>query len=182
MSRIGKLPVEIPKGVTVDIQDNLVKVKGPKGELSRKIDSRIKVKIDGEKVWVEKTNEDRITRALYGLSRTLINNMVVGVFKGYEKNLSIVGVGYKAIKQGKSLQFNLGYSHPIIVNEIKGIEFEVEGVNKVKVKGIDKELVGQVAANIRAFREPEPYKGKGVRYENEVVRKKAGKIVKAAGA
>jgi len=182
MSRIGKLPIEIPKGVNINIQDNVVQVKGPKGELSREIDRRIKLKIEDGKVIVEKVNNDRITRALFGLSRTLINNMVLGVEKGYQKTLTIIGVGYKAAKQGKGLLLNLGYSHPINIDEIKGIEFEVEGNNKIIVKGINKELVGQVAADIRALREPEPYKGKGVRYESEFVRKKAGKMVKAAGA
>lgn len=181
MSRTGKLPIVIPKGVNVDIQGDTVKVKGPKGELSRRISSKIKVKIEGEKIIVERTSNDRISRSLHGLSRTLIDNMVTGVGTGFQKTLTIIGVGYKAAKQGKGIVLNLGYSHPINVDEIKGIEFEVEGNNKIIVKGIDKELVGQTAANIRSMREPEPYKGKGVRYEGEFVRKKAGKMVKAAG-
>ncbi|MFH1453260.1 MAG: 50S ribosomal protein L6 [Armatimonadota bacterium] len=182
MSRIGKLPIEVPQGVTVDIQGTLVKVKGPKGELQREISPKIKLSLSEGAVVVERTNEDKTTHSLHGLSRTLIYNMVRGVSEGFQKNLVIVGVGYKAAKQGKQLQINLGYSHPIIVDEVKGIEFEVEGNNKIAVKGIDKELVGQIAANIRALRKPEPYKGKGVKYEDEVIRKKAGKMVKAAGA
>jgi large subunit ribosomal protein L6 len=178
MSRIGKLPVSIPKGVEVKLEDNKVRVKGPKGELSRNFGREINIRIEDGKIIFERKNNDRNVRSLHGLTRTLISNMVNGVTNGFEKSLLIVGVGYKVAKTGSNLQINVGYSHPVIVEAIKGIEFEVGGNNKITVKGIDKYLVGQVAANIRSIRPPEPYKGKGIRYENEVVRKKLGKTGK----
>lgn len=175
MSRIGRLPVQIPDKVEVKVENGLVRVKGPKGELQQRIDPRLEVKIEGNLLTVSRPSDERTLRAQHGLARTLINNMVVGVSQGFSKSLEIQGVGYKAEKKGKGLLLALGYSHPIYFVPPEGIQVEVQGPTKVVVSGIDKALVGQVAAKIRSFRPPEPYKGKGIRYEGEQIRRKAGK-------
>ncbi|HHW03519.1 MAG TPA: 50S ribosomal protein L6 [Thermoanaerobacterales bacterium] len=175
MSRIGKLPVKIPQGVEVKVQGNTVTVKGPKGSISREFHRDMKIRHEGSQIIVERPSDDNMHKALHGLTRSLISNMVDGVTAGYEKKLSLEGVGYRAAKQGSKLVLTVGYSHPVEIEPPKGIEFEVPAPNKISVKGVDKELVGLVAANIRKVREPEPYKGKGIRYENEVVRRKVGK-------
>ena len=176
MSRIGRAPIAIPAGVTVTVgEDNLVKVKGPKGELSRQIHQDMKVTVEGATVTVTRPSDDKMHRSLHGLSRTLINNMVVGVTEGFSKNLEINGVGYRAQKQGKNLNLSLGFSHPVIVEPPAGISFDVPSANAIVVSGIDKEVVGQIAAEIRSFREPEPYKGKGIKYAGEHIRRKEGK-------
>ncbi|MBU1486913.1 50S ribosomal protein L6 [bacterium] len=180
MSRIGKMPVLIPDGVKVDIAGQDIGVQGVKGKLVREIHQLINVKIEDGKIVLGKNQESKLANSLYGLSRVLINNMVIGASKGYEKILQITGVGYRAQVAGKKLTVNLGYSHPIVYEAPEGITFEVPVPGQIKVIGIDKELVGQVAANVRKFRGPEPYKGKGIRYENEYVRRKAGKT--GAGA
>lgn len=179
MSRIGKLPVTILDGVTITVGgDNTVTVKGPKGQLSEKISKEMIIEQESGVLTVKRPSDEKRHRALHGLSRTLINNMVVGVTKGYSKNLDIVGVGYRAQKQGNKLVLNVGYSHPVEFTEPAGIQFDVPAPNKIVVSGIDKQLVGQLAANIRAVREPEPYKGKGIKYDNEVVLRKEGKTGK----
>lgn len=175
MSRIGKLPVKIPQGVEVKLNNNVITVKGPKGTISRELHKSMSVKQQDSEIIVERPNDIKENRALHGLTRSLIFNMVNGVVNGYEKKLSLEGVGYKAAMQGKKLVLTVGYSHPVEIDPPSGIEFEVPTPNKIVVKGIDKELVGLIAANIRMVREPEPYKGKGIRYENEVVRRKVGK-------
>ena len=179
MSRIGRAPIEIPAGVTVTVGDgNLVKVKGPKGELSRQIHQDMKVTVEGTTVTVARPSDDKMHRSLHGLSRTLINNMVIGVTEGFSKNLEINGVGYRAQKQGKNLNLSLGFSHPVIVEPPEGITFDVPSAPAITVSGIDKEKVGQYAAEIRSKREPEPYKGKGIRYSDEHIRRKVGKTGK----
>lgn len=175
MSRIGKMPVDIPTGVEVAINGNQITVKGPKGSLSRVLHKDMIIKKEDSKIIVERPSDEKNHRALHGLTRSLINNMVVGVVNGFEKRLALEGVGYRAAKQGDKLVLTVGYSHPVEFDPPEGIEFEVPAANRIVVKGIDKDLVGQIAANIRAVREPEPYKGKGIRYENEVVRRKEGK-------
>ncbi|CAB4568215.1 unannotated protein [freshwater metagenome] len=175
MSRIGRLPVDIPGGVTVTLDGQNVSVKGPKGELSLVVSDPIRVAIEENQVVVTRPDDERTSRSLHGLTRTLIANQIVGVTQGYEKGLEVVGTGYRVAAKGSSLEFALGYSHSITVDPPAGITFEVEGNNKLTVKGIDKQAVGEVAANIRKLRKPEPYKGKGVRYAGEVVRRKAGK-------
>lgn len=175
MSRIGKLPVKVPQGVEVKVEGNTVTVKGPKGTISRAFHKDMKIKCEDSQIVVERPSDDNMHKALHGLTRSLIFNMVNGVTSGYEKSLTLEGVGYRAAKQGKKLVLTVGYSHPVEIEPPEGIEFEVPAPNKISVKGVDKELVGQVAANIRKVREPEPYKGKGIRYENEVVRRKVGK-------
>ncbi|HCB93224.1 MAG TPA: 50S ribosomal protein L6 [Selenomonas sp.] len=176
MSRIGRAPITIPAGVTVKVgEDNLVSVKGPKGELSRKINQDMKVTVEGNTITVERPSDDKTHRSLHGLSRTLINNMVIGVTEGFSKNLEINGVGYRAQKQGKNLNLSLGFSHPVVVEPPAGINFEAPSANAIVVSGIDKELVGAVAAKIRSYREPEPYKGKGIKYAGEHIRRKEGK-------
>ena len=176
MSRIGRAPIEIPAGVTVKVgDDNLVQVKGPKGELSRKIRPEMKITVEGNVLTVTRPSDIKEHRSLHGLSRTLINNMVVGVTTGFSKNLEINGVGYRAAKQGNNLNLSLGYSHPILVEPPKGIEFDVPSATSIIVKGIDKELVGAMAAKIRGYRQPEPYKGKGIKYAGEHIRRKEGK-------
>ena len=179
MSRIGKLPVPVPSGVDVTIDGPVVTVKGPKGTLSHTVAAPISVE-QGEGVLdVTRPNDERESKALHGLTRTLVNNMVVGVTEGYEKKLEIVGVGYRVLSKGPTqLEFQLGYSHPIIFNAPDGITFAVENQTRFGVQGIDKQLVGEVAANIRKLRKPEPYKGKGVRYAGEHVRRKVGKAGK----
>jgi large subunit ribosomal protein L6 len=178
MSRIGKLPVNVPNGVTVTVNGTTVTVKGPKGILVQEFNKDITVKIEDGKVIVTRPSDDKEHRALHGLTRALIANMVKGVTEGYEKSLEINGVGYRAAKTGKKLNLTLGYSHPVDVEEISGITFEVPAPNKIVVKGIDKQLVGQVAAQVRELRPPEPYKGKGIKYEDEVIRRKEGKTGK----
>ena len=178
MSRIGKAPITIPSGVEVSIAGRTVSVKGPKGQLSREIPGEIIVRKEENTILVERPNDERQNRSLHGLSRTLVNNMVVGVTDGFAKELEIVGVGYRAEAQGQNLRLALGFSHPVIVPAPEGISFEVPAQTRVIVKGIDKELVGQVAADIRSIRKPEPYKGKGVRYLGEKILRKAGKTGK----
>jgi len=178
MSRIGKSPITIPAGVEVSIAGRTVSVKGPKGQLSREIPGEITVRKEENTLLVERPDDSRTNRSLHGLSRTLVSNMVIGVTDGFAKELEIVGVGYRAEAQGQNLRLALGFSHPVTVPAPDGITFEVPAQTKVIVKGIDKELVGQVAANIRSIRKPEPYKGKGVRYADERVLRKAGKTGK----
>ena len=175
MSRIGKLPIPVPAGVEVKIDGSNVEVKGPKGTLSLTVTSPITVALDDGNVVVTRPDDERTSRSLHGLTRTLIANQVTGVTQGFSKGLEIVGTGYRVTAKGSDLEFALGYSHPILVQPPQGITFTVEGNTKVTVSGIDKQAVGEVAANIRKLRKPEPYKGKGVRYAGEVVRRKAGK-------
>ncbi|WP_244929941.1 50S ribosomal protein L6 [Nocardioides sp. W7] len=179
MSRIGKLPVAVPSGVDVAIDGQLVTVKGPKGTLSHTVASPITVEKSDGVLDVKRPDEERISKSLHGLTRTLVNNMVVGVTDGYEKKLEIVGVGYRVLSKGPTqLEFQLGYSHSIIFDAPEGITFAVESPTKLGVIGIDKQLVGEVAAKIRKLRKPEPYKGKGVRYSGEHIRRKVGKAGK----
>src|SRR5438132_258958 len=179
MSRIGKAPISIPSGVDVSVAGNEVTVKGPKGSLFRRLPSDITVRQDGAQMLVERPDDEREHRALHGLTRSLVNNMVVGVTAGFTKDLEIVGVGYRATAQGPNrIELALGFSHPVFVDAPQGVSFEVPAPNRITVKGIDKETVGQVAANIRKIRKPEPYKGKGVRYAGEYVQRKAGKAAK----
>ena len=179
MSRIGRLPVAIPAGVTVEVaENNVVTVKGPKGTLVKELASEMEIKVEGAEVVVTRPNDLKRMKSLHGLTRTLINNMVVGVSTGYQKVLEVNGVGYKAAKAGNKLTLNLGYSHPVEMIDPEGIESVVEGQNKIIVKGIDKEKVGQYAAEIRDKRRPEPYKGKGIKYADEVIRRKVGKTGK----
>jgi large subunit ribosomal protein L6 len=176
VSRIGKAPIPVPSGVDVSISGSAVTVKGPKGELSREIPGGISLRQDGDVLVVERPDDERRSRAMHGLVRSLVNNMVVGVTDGFRKELDIVGVGYRAAAQGKSkLDLSLGFSHPVVVEAPDGVEFVVPAPTRIEVHGIDKQLVGQVAADIRSLRKPEPYKGKGVRYVDERVRRKAGK-------
>ena len=178
MSRIGKMPIPVPSGVTVDIKEgNLVTVKGPKGTLERVLPSILTVKVEDGQIKVERPNDEKETKALHGLTRSLINNMVVGVTDGYKKTLEINGVGYRAQKQGKKLTLSLGFSHPVEMEDPEGIETKVVD-NKIEVEGIDKEKVGQYAAVIRDKKRPEPYKGKGIKYSDEVIRRKVGKTGK----
>ena len=175
MSRIGRLPIVIPTGVDVKIDGSAVSVKGPKGELSLVIASPIEAKIEDGQILVTRPDDERASRSLHGLTRTLISNQIIGVTEGYTKGLEIVGTGFRVAAKGASLEFALGFSHSITVDPPAGISFTVEGNTKITVVGIDKQAVGEVAANIRKLRKPEPYKGKGVRYAGEVVRRKAGK-------
>ena len=179
MSRIGRMPIAIPAGVTVDIaENNKVTVKGPKGTLERVLPSEIDIKIEGTEIVVTRPNDLKKMKSLHGLTRTLVANMVTGVTAGYEKVLEINGVGYRAAKAGKELTLTLGYSHPVVMVDPEGLEAVLEGQNKITVKGIDKEKVGQYAAEIRDKRRPEPYKGKGIKYADEVIRRKVGKTGK----
>ncbi|SHE46815.1 50S ribosomal protein L6 [Clostridium fallax] len=179
MSRVGRLPIAIPAGVTVTVTpDNVVTVKGAKGELVKAMHKDINIAVEDNQVVVTRPSDDKQHRALHGLTRALINNMVIGVSAGYQKTLELIGVGYRAQLQGKKLVMNLGYSHPVEIEATEGVTFEVPAATKVVVKGIDKEKVGAVAADIRSWREPEPYKGKGIKYENEVIRRKEGKTGK----
>jgi large subunit ribosomal protein L6 len=175
MSRIGRLPIDIPVGVTVTVSGADVAVKGPKGELGLTVASPIAVAVEDNQVLVTRPDDERTSRSLHGLTRTLIANQITGVTQGYSKGLEVVGTGYRVQARGTSVEFALGYSHPITVEPPAGISFTVEGNNRLTVVGIDKQAVGEVAANIRKLRKPEPYKGKGVRYAGEVVRRKAGK-------
>ncbi len=179
MSRIGKMPIAIPSGVTVELaENNKVTVKGPKGTLERVMAPEMELKLEDGQLTVARPNDLKRNKALHGLTRTLINNMVVGVTNGYEKKLEVNGVGYRAAKQGKKLTLNLGYSHPVEMEDPEGVETVVEGTNVIFVRGIDKEKVGQYAAEIRDKRRPEPYKGKGIKYADEHIRRKVGKTGK----
>lgn len=179
MSRIGKQPVVVPSGVTIDLKEgNLITIKGPKGTLVRQLVPEINISVEEGQVLVTRPNDLKRFRALHGLTRTLIFNMVEGVTKGYQKTLEINGVGYRAAKQGKKLNLTLGFSHPVEMTDPEGIETTVDGTNKIIITGIDKEKVGQYAAVIRMKRPPEPYKGKGIKYEDEKIRRKAGKAGK----
>ena len=178
MSRIGRMPIAIPAGVTVEVaENNKVTVKGPKGTLVRVLPSEMDIKVEGAEVLVSRPNDLKKMKSLHGLTRTLIHNMVVGVSEGYTKTLEVNGVGYRAAKQGKKLTLSLGYSHPVEMEDPEGLESKVDG-NKIIVSGIDKEKVGQYAAEIRDKRRPEPYKGKGIKYADEVIRRKVGKTGK----
>ena len=180
MSRIGRLPIPVPAAVKLEIgEGNYVKVKGPKGELERQLPGEMILEQEGTTITVKRPSDERQHRALHGLTRTLLNNMVVGVTEGFKKDLEIVGVGYRAAKDGSALVLQVGYSHPVRMDPPEGISYTVEGTNKVAVQGIDKERVGEEAARIRGVRKPEPYKGKGIRYAGEQVRRKAGKTGKA---
>jgi len=181
MSRIGRLPITVPEGVDVTLDGRVITVKGPKGTLTRQLPPRMEVEREGAVLTVVRPTENKLDKSLHGLTRTLVNNMVVGVTTGYRKSLEIVGVGYRAQKAGDKLVLALGYSHPIEIDPPEGISFELETPLKLSVVGIDKELVGQIAAKVRATRKPEPYKGKGVRYAGEKVRRKAGKAGKIGG-
>lgn len=178
MSRVGKKPIEIPAGVTVTNENNFVTVKGPKGELSRSFNQDITIAIEENVITITRPSEAKEHRALHGTTRAVLANMVEGVSKGFERSLDLIGVGYRAAKQGKKLVLNVGYSHPVEIEPEEGIEIEVPSNTKVIVKGTDKERVGALAANIRGVRPPEPYKGKGIRYEGEFVRRKEGKTGK----
>lgn len=179
MSRIGRLPIQVPNGVTVTVTpENEVTVKGPKGQLVKGMHKDIIIDIDNNEIIVKRPSDVKEHRALHGLTRSLINNMVVGVTKGFEKTLELVGVGYRAQLKGNKLVLSLGYSHPIEIDQAEGIQFETPAANKIIVKGIDKEKVGAVAADIRSWRKPEPYKGKGIKYDNEYIRRKEGKTGK----
>ncbi|ASU80153.1 50S ribosomal protein L6 [Actinopolyspora erythraea] len=179
MSRIGKLPITVPSGVDVDIDGQTVTVNGPKGKLQQRISEPIRVEKDSDgSLLVKRPDDERASRSLHGLSRSLINNMVVGVSQGFQKDLEIQGVGYRVVQRGQNLEFALGYSHPVIMEPPEGIEFATDGPAKLSVKGVDKQLVGEVAARIRKLRLPEPYNGKGVRYAGEKIRRKVGKTGK----
>ncbi|RKQ32331.1 50S ribosomal protein L6 [Oceanobacillus halophilus] len=178
MSRIGLKPIEIPEGVEIKLDGNTMTVKGPKGQLTKELHQDMKINIDGNVLTVERPSDNKEHRALHGTTRTSVNNMVEGVSKGFEKSLEIIGVGYRAQKQGNKVVINAGYSHPVEIDAIEGIEIDVPKNTELTVKGIDKQLVGAVAANIRAIRPPEPYKGKGIRYAGEYVRRKEGKTAK----
>jgi len=179
VSRIGKLPVPLAKNVEIAVDGSTVKVKGPKGELVRTFPQGIRFDVEDGRISVFRPDDEKQSRALHGLSRSLLNNMVVGVSEGFTKTLELQGVGYRATQAGQGVTLAVGYSHPVEVTPPDGIQLEVEGTSRVHVRGIDKELVGQVAANIRKIRKPEPYKGKGIRYLGEYVRRKAGKAGKA---
>ena len=181
MSRIGRLPVIVPSGVTVNIKDNNVSVKGPKGEISQVFDASMTIKMEEGKLTVNRGNDTKQAKALHGLTRALLNNMVIGVTKGWEKNLEIVGVGFRAEKTGEKLTMRLGYSHAVEVSPLPGVTLNIDGPTKIKVAGVNKEVVGEMAAELRAIRPPDAYKGKGIRYAGEPVRIKPGKAGKAVG-
>jgi large subunit ribosomal protein L6 len=178
MSRIGKLPIDIPAGVEVKVDGDVVTIKGAKGELQHHVPAPIAVKVEGGQVLVSRPDDQRESKALHGLTRTLLHNNIIGVSEGFSKALQIVGTGYRAVAKGSAVEFSLGYSHTITVEPPEGITFEVKGANKVIVKGSSKQNVGEVAAKLRKLRAPEPYKGKGIRYEGEHIRRKAGKAGK----
>lgn len=179
MSRIGRQPITIPAGVSASIAEGEIIVKGPKGKLNFPIHPQIKVKIKDNLLVVSRLRESKLAKSVHGTARAVINNLIIGVTEGFQKRLELVGTGYRAAPKGAGLSLTLGYSHPVIIDPVPGITFELEGNTAITVRGIDKELVGQAAANIRASRPPEPYKGKGIRYRGEVVRRKAGKQAKA---
>lgn len=181
MSRIGFAPIQVPSGVQVAINDSTVSVKGPKGELSQRVVGELEVVQQDSTLEVRRNSEEKYHRSLHGLTRTLINNMVVGVTTGFRKDLEIAGVGYRAALEGKTLVLSVGYSHPVRMQPPDGITYVVESPTRLSVQGIDKQAVGEQAAKIRAVRKPEPYKGKGIKYSNEVIRRKAGKAGKAGG-
>ena len=178
MSRIGRAPIAIPNGVTVKLENNVVTVKGPKGELVREFNQDMIIEVEENVLTVKRPSDNKDHRSLHGLTRTLISNMVIGVTEGYQKVLEVNGVGYRAAKSGNKLTLNLGYSHPVEMEDPEGVETVVEGQNKIIVKGLSKEKVGQYAAEIRDKRRPEPYKGKGIKYADEVIRRKVGKTGK----
>ncbi|WP_425859981.1 50S ribosomal protein L6 [Arthrobacter sp. TWP1-1] len=178
MSRIGRLPISVPAGVEVKIEDSLVSVKGPKGTLDLTIASPITAALEENTITVSRPNDERNSRSLHGLTRTLIDNLIIGVTAGYEKKLEIVGTGYRVVAKGKDLEFALGFSHPVLIEAPEGITLAVESPTKLSVSGISKQQVGEVAANIRKLRKPDPYKGKGVRYAGEIIRRKVGKAGK----
>jgi len=178
MSRIGRLPIDIPAGVSVTVDGRDVAVKGPKGELTLSVSQPIEVVVEENQVLVSRPDDERESRSLHGLTRTLISNNIIGVTQGYTKGLEVVGTGYRVAQKGSSVEFALGFSHPVVIEPPAGITLTVEGNNRLTVSGIDKQAVGEAAANIRKIRKPEPYKGKGVRYAGEVVRRKAGKAGK----
>ena len=178
MSRIGRMPIAVPAGVDVKIDGNIVTVKGPKGTLTRTVNENITVALDNGVITVSRPNDQKENRSLHGLNRTLIANMITGVSEGFKKELEINGIGYRAAKQGKDLVLNIGYSHNVVVPEIEGISIEVPSPNKIIISGPDKQKVGQFAAEIRGHRPPEPYKGKGIKYSDEVIRRKEGKAGK----
>ncbi len=182
MSRIGNTPINLPEGVSLTLDKNVVVVKGPKGELTYQLPPLIELEINQNEVKVKRANNSKPAKSFHGLTRALLANMVRGVSQGYTKVLELVGTGYRVAKQGNKLVISVGYSHPVEYLEPDGIKLEVEGNNLIKVSGIDKQLVGQVAAEIRAIRKPEPYKGKGIRYQGEHIRRKAGKAAKGVGA
>lgn len=176
MSRIGRMPITVPAGVTVNVAEgNVVTVKGPKGELTRALRPEMIIKQEGTAITVERPSEDKLHRSLHGLTRTLLHNMVVGVTEGYKKELDVNGVGYRVAKEGKNLVMNLGFSHQVVVSEVEGITIEVPSPNKIIIHGCDKQAVGQFAAEVREKRPPEPYKGKGIKYADETIRRKVGK-------
>lgn len=175
MSRIGRMPIDIPSGVEIKLDGHAITVKGPKGELRRELHPDITVAVENNQVLVSRPSDEKEHRSLHGLTRALVNNMVIGVTKGFEKKLELVGVGYRAAKQGTHLVLTVGYSHPVEMDPGKDLSVEVPAPNKITVLGTDKEKVGAFAANVRAVREPEPYKGKGIKYEGEVIKRKAGK-------
>ena len=176
MSRIGRMPITVPAGVTVNIAEgNVVTVKGPKGQLTRALRPEMVSEQEGTTITVKRPSEDKLHRSLHGLTRTLLHNMIVGVTDGYKKELDVNGVGYRVAKEGKNLVMNLGFSHQVIVSEVEGITIEVPSPNKIIIRGCDKEAVGQFAAEVREKRPPEPYKGKGIKYTNETIRRKVGK-------
>ena len=181
MSRIGRLPVTVPSGVTVNIKDNRVTVKGPKGEISQAFNAGMTIKFEDGKLTVNRANDTKQAKALHGLTRSLINNMVTGVTKGWEKNLEIVGVGFRAEKTGEKISMRLGFSHAVEVTPLPGVTLNIDGPSKIKVTGVNKEIVGEMAAELRAIRPPDAYKGKGIRYAGELVRIKPGKAGKAVG-
>ncbi|MDP9379054.1 MAG: 50S ribosomal protein L6 [Chloroflexota bacterium] len=181
MSRIGRAPIQVPNGVNVVVADGTVTVRGPKGELSQQLVGNIEVAQEDSTIEVRRTSEEKYHRSLHGLTRTLINNMVTGVTTGFRKDLEIAGVGYRAALEGRTLVLSLGYSHPVRMQPPDGVTFVVESPTRVSVQGIDKQLVGEQAAKIRSMRKPEPYKGKGIRYAGETIRRKAGKAGKAGG-
>jgi large subunit ribosomal protein L6 len=182
MSRIGRMPIQVPAGVTVTIKEDGVTVKGPKGELHQKFHPSITVALENNVLTVTRPDDDQFHRSLHGLTRTLLSNMVQGVTQGFVRDLEITGVGYRAEKVGGNLKLRMGFSHPIEVTPIPGVTLDVEGTTKIKVKGMSKEVVGEMAARIRSIRVPDVYRGKGIRYAGEVVRKKAGKAGKGVGA
>ena len=176
MSRIGRMPITVPAGVTVNVAEgNVVTVKGPKGELTRALRSEMNINVEGNVITVSRPSDEKLHRSLHGLTRTLLSNMITGVTDGYKKELEVNGVGYRCNKDGKNLVMNLGYSHPVIIPEIEGINIEVPAPNKIIISGCDKQMVGQFAAEVREKRPPEPYKGKGIKYVDEVIRRKVGK-------
>ena len=175
MSRIGRMPIAIPAGVTVEVNGNKVTAKGPKGELTQEMHPDMIIEVEGNEVLVKRPSEDKLHKSLHGLTRTLVHNMIVGVSEGYKKELDVVGVGYRAAMEGKKLVMNIGFSHTVDVEPVDGITIEAPAPNKIVISGLDKQLVGQFAADVRKKRPPEPYKGKGIRYTGEVIRRKEGK-------